>query len=175
MTSTSAQRLTVKLPCMTLAQVPKAIYSIATYPDGGVSVITHRLLSNSSLRPQRRAHIRCVSITDYNTNTCTAKLHEHGRLLINMTLCVYAQVTSCENDRGCDHPRRIQIEHNKCSSVRLANSHYIATLGVYATPLPAAMRGFSLPFEGRQTVTEPSQQLPLACWNDPQHHYLTST
>lgn len=61
-----------KIPCMALTQGSEAIYSIITYPDGRVPVITHCLLSNSPHRPQRRTHIRGYSITHNNTNTRTS-------------------------------------------------------------------------------------------------------
>lgn len=85
-----------------------------------------------------------------------------------MTLRVYAQVTSCEND---------QIEHNKCSSGCLTNKRIDKQsihcyLGCTSLPLfIPAVQVFLV--RGRQATTEPSQQLPSASWNEPQHHYLT--
>lgn len=41
----------------------------------------------------------------------------------------------------------------------------------FSSSLPC--KAFFFLVRGRQAITEPSQQLPSACWNEPQHHYLT--
>lgn len=62
------------------------------------------------------------------------------------------------------------IEHNKCSSGCLADSCYLGCI----TPSLHLCRAMPLFVgRGRQAITEPSQLLPSACWNEPQHHYLT--
>lgn len=137
------------------------------------------------IRPQRRTRIRGDSITDNNTNTRTSQLHEPGRAAHQydrqrMTLCVYAQVTSCGKKTTGDANIHIgiQIEYNKCSSGCLTRTLTTLPPWVYATSLLAAIPGLSVHIGERQTSgnRKPSPpQLPSACRNDPQYHYLTST
>lgn len=93
MTSTSVQRLGVKIFGTAPADTSEAIYSIITILMEGARVITHRLLSNSPLRPHRRTHIRGVSIIDNGIlrNTRTSSLHQHAARQYDrewMTLCI---------------------------------------------------------------------------------------